>query len=256
MKNILISLLVASIFGTWYIPEQPIEPRSVKAIEVDETVEVPVLIYHRVGPGTNPLTVWTEEFEKQMQYLSDNGFVAIDMKTVRYHIDNNIPFPDKTVVITFDDAYSTVYTAAYPILKKSGLRASLYAPTAFIGIKYHTTWNQLREMQQSGVFTIVSHSHHHRRLTELSDYEVNVDLQTPMLNLEENLNVPIEDFAYPYGNYNNHVIELLQDAGYKSALTTEHRCFVPSNDSIYEVPRLYVNYATTIEEFADMVNCL
>ena len=87
------------------------------------TKGVPVLNYHQVEEKDgNPLTLWPDQFEAQMDYLAAEGYTTITIDEMMDALENGTPLPEKPVIITFDDGYADNYEYAYPILKKYGSR--------------------------------------------------------------------------------------------------------------------------------------
>lgn len=150
---------------------------------------VPILLYHHVNcVDTDPtLNVRPEIFEKQMAYLADNGYSTIFLDELFAHINNGFRLPKKTVAITFDDGYLDNLVYAYSILKKYNFKATIFVITRNVKeeaklhrpIKSHfdtnfesinnerngsngfLTWEELREMEASGLIDVQSHSHNH-----------------------------------------------------------------------------------------------
>lgn len=109
--------------------------------------------------------------EPRLQYLADNDYRTITSDEIaRFVIDGVAPGP-RAVALTFDDAWASVYTIAFPLLKRYGLRATVFAIPARVGDAPATpkpngeggfvTWPQLREMQASGVVDVQSHTQWH-----------------------------------------------------------------------------------------------
>ena len=145
---------------------------------------VPVLCYHyfRSGfdagylakvfgsvifgmPALGPREFWTTpigEFEKHLRYFRDSGTVVMTLDEVADAVSAGRPLPERAVVLTIDDADESVYRLAYPLLKEYGMQAHLFVPTNHVGAHWSElkvcTWDQLREMSDSGVIQIGSHT--------------------------------------------------------------------------------------------------
>ena len=142
--------------------------------------ELPVFHLHEVTRD------W---LEPRVRYLAENGYrtVACD-EIARYVIAGVVPGP-KTIALTFDDAWENTYDVAFPLLKQYGFRAVLYAIPARVGQAGFMTWAQLRELSESGVFDVQSHTLTHAMI--FSDADV-VDFVTPDFDREPLLNRPLE----------------------------------------------------------------
>ena len=228
-----------------------------------------------------------------MKWLQEQGFHTMKISELTPYLKENRPIPEKTVLITFDDGYESNYVYAYPILRKYGLQANLavvvkstedreaatdssaYNPQSL----RHLTYAQLKEMSESGVFEIGSHSFDgHGNInvneTEIKPFFVNKkyntltreeetdaayqariyhDLMTSKTLLEEHIGQPIQYFAYPYGRHNEDVVAALQKAGFQFAVTTTHGSIQTDTDP-FLLPRYNVDESMTLEEFAKLVN--
>lgn len=215
-------------------------PPKIKMKSGEEGSLIPILVYHRIGyaPATATSTyksfvIEPEWFEKQLQYLKDNGFETIFYSDLINYLDYGAPLPAKPVMINFDDGFKNAYETVFPILKKFNMKGTLFVITKSVGNGLYASWDQIKEMQKSGIVEIGSHTLWHPYLTKSlkGEREITESKQT----LEKELGVPVETFAYPYGDYNNAVEKMVKDAGYKigrsfstgNGITEENRFHVP-----------------------------
>ena len=131
--------------------------------------------------------------DRQLRHLAENGYRTITCDEIaRLVVDGVRPSP-RAVALTFDDAWSSAYTVAYPLLKQYGMRAVLFAIPARIGDadsdSPFVTWAQLRELQSSGVFDVQSHTRTH---TMMFCGDEIVDFVSPEFGREPLLNRPLE----------------------------------------------------------------
>lgn len=189
---------------------------------------VPILCYHRLADRCeSALCVTTRLFEQQMKYLKENGYRVISMADLEGFLAYRRAIPSKAVVINLDDGYRSTYDIAYPILKKYGFRAALFIYTDFIGASSNSlTWEQLQEMKADG-FEVGSHSLSHCDLTKKREGEgdeqyterIRKELVRSKEILDEKLSQNTAYFAFPYGEYNHHVLRMCEEAGYRLALS-------------------------------------
>jgi peptidoglycan/xylan/chitin deacetylase (PgdA/CDA1 family) len=168
-------------------------------------------------------------FERQMRYLKENGYHVITAEELYSFLGYRQGLPRKSVLITMDDGYRSVYNIAYPILKKYGYTATLFIYTDFVGVsKMAITWNQLKEMQRNG-FTIGSHTIYHSDLTKPKDGEtepeyiarVKKELYGSKQIIDKKLGQDTYFLAYPFGYYDQRSIQIARDAGYKMAMSVK-----------------------------------
>ena len=119
---------------------------------------VPILSYHRVNDvDENSLTLSVEQFDAQMKYLVDDGYTVITPDELLDAWKDNGNLPKKPVVITFDDGSVDNYKNVFPILQKYKLKATIFVITDNVNLyPNYVTWDQAREMQNSGLVDIES----------------------------------------------------------------------------------------------------
>jgi peptidoglycan/xylan/chitin deacetylase (PgdA/CDA1 family) len=221
----MVVLLVALALGgaiVAYVLTRPHHPPG-------RSIDVPVLMYHRVGnlptdptPTSTKLTVQPRVFAAQMTWLARHGFHAITIQQLYDALERRKRLPSRPVVITFDDGYRDVLFNAAPVLHRLAMPAAAFIitdrpdgpDTSFL------TWPQIRALERFG-FTIGSHTVHHPRLTDIADTQATRELTQSRATLEAHLGVPVPWFAYPDGAENASVVELVQQAGYRLAFTTQ-----------------------------------
>ena len=123
-------------------------------------------MYHAVGDdcwGEESLFVKPEELEKQLQYLSENGYETIFFEDLS-HIEQY----EKPVLLTFDDGYDDNAETLLPLLQKYGMKATIFLIAGDVGKPHKLTRAQLAELVQSGLVSIQSHGWSHRNMAALS----------------------------------------------------------------------------------------
>lgn len=183
-----------------------------------------VLQYHHVANDTPPVTsISPDQFREHMEYLKENNYTIWPLDRLVNAVRDGEPVPDRTVTITFDDAYLNIYTNGFDILKEFGWPFTIFVSTEFIGTNktQYLTWQQLEEMQNAGAL-IENHTHSHTHLLRKLDGESDADwkarIRSEILTaeeaIEENLGTSSTLFAYPYGEYNDEILEIVEDLGY------------------------------------------
>ena len=205
--------------------------------EIASGAKILVLNYHQIGSNFTPLCVPTAIFDEQMAYLKDNGYITITPEELYEGIAGNLVLPERPLLITFDDGYIDNYTNALPVLKKYGMRATIFIVPGFTGNNAnYLNWEQLKEMEKNGI-TIQSHTLNHRALEELPDDEIRAELLNSKLLLEKNLGHSVDFLAYPTGTYNLHIAGIAKDVGYKASFTIKYGN-VDRGSNIYALERV------------------
>lgn len=220
-------------------------PGDVK--ESPSDLRVPILLYHRFGPVVaDSMTMTTNVFESHLKYLKENGYAVIPLRQlVNYYLKKGPPPPPRSVVIVADDGHKSVYTDMFPLIRRYRIPVTLFIyPSAISHATYAMTWEQLRELKESGLFEFQSHSYWHpnfkkdRKKLSPAEYEKFADMQLKKSKerLEKELGVRVEMLAWPFGIYDNELIGKATGIGYIAAFTIERR-ISSSLDNIMTLPR-------------------
>jgi len=195
----------------------PLRQRNAIGVFANGYQTVPILCYHRFGTKTSKLNVTPAAFEQQMEWLARNGYTVVTLARLARFLDGKEALPAKSVAITIDDGYRSSYEIAYPILRKYGFPATVFLYTDFVGASDAMSWAQMKDMTSSGLVTIQPHSKSHANLTQRLPNETDAryrdrirrEVDTPVTVIKERLSAPSFTFAYPYGDVNEYVVDLL-----------------------------------------------
>lgn len=214
---------------------------------------VSILMYHMIGDMKNNSAVMTEDnLRIQMQYLKDHGYHPITMQELYDYVTKGEKLPSKPVCITFDDGYLDSYTIVYPMMKEFGYPWTLFLITDDVGKSYNRmTWEQLKEMADSGAVTIANHTLSHPKLHNLpTRAEKENEIIGANKALKYHLGIDNLWFAYPYGDYDDEVIDICKKAGIKLAVTTDAgRVHVGSYP--YDLKRVYIGNNVSLARFME-----
>ena len=174
-----------------------------------------ILAYHQIGePAPGGWHTWyhipEEMFVAQLRYLREHRWEVIDGAALLKGLEEPAGLPARAALLTFDDAYRSVFTVALPRLVEFGYPAVLFAPTQYVGDLNRfdadtdepeeaiCSWDELRELEAAGV-SVESHGVSHRSFSELSPAEIEDELARSKAVLERELGKVVELFAFPYG---------------------------------------------------------
>ncbi|MBD5636044.1 MAG: polysaccharide deacetylase family protein [Candidatus Eremiobacteraeota bacterium] len=180
---------------------------------------VAVLVWHDVLPQKE---VWCDTtsatFSQQLDAIARGGFAVIPLSALRDHLERGTPIPKKSLVLTFDDNGLGIYENAFPLLRRHRFAATLFVHTNFVGrttSKRHSTWEDLRAMERSGLIDVQSQTANHPPdLTKLSDADVLHEFELSAFSLERRLGRRIYAVVYPYDVYDERVERLAAQSGY------------------------------------------
>lgn len=242
-----------------------------------------ILLYHKIGkypkdakfPG---LYVAEDNFNKQIKYLKNKGYTFLTLSELKAlygyyynadvngrdkmqhgHIGGLINKKGKYAAITFDDGSRTIYTGGLEIIKDNGVNATVFAVSGLVGgvndwdIKNGEnrdemlTVNDLKEIMTCGI-EIGAHTKTHPHLTHISHKQAYNELFESKCELEKLLNININFFAYPYGDYNDKIKSLTEKAGFLGACTTKTG-IVKKNADFFSLNRVAIRHNTDLFKF-------
>lgn len=220
----------------------------------EKNLQIPIFVYHNIVENDDEIEfdymqTTADKFEYQITGLMKLGYKPITYEELVKYKNGEIALPKWSFIITFDDGYKGVYDYAFPIAKKYNIPMTSFEIDENVGSDECFTWEQAKEMKDSGLFSIYSHGYQHleydkesiEKLVELT----NASYHNIVSNLEDQ-NI-LKVFTYPYGLYRDDEIEALEKEGFIQNLTDNkvnqsnkldlsrlHRCY-PLNDSVFKI---------------------
>jgi len=188
-----------------------------------------VLTYHSIADEFingeyAQMTTPKDLFEYQMRFLHENNYRSISCEDMVMSLISKKEIQPKSIAITFDDGFKDNLTNALPVLKKYGFKATIFLTTGFVGKnKDYLSWKDVDELLDSGLICFGLHTCMHKKLSGLSDAELDDELGLSKRILEEKTKRPVNIFAYPFGSYGSFcekTVRVLKEKGYKAAFTT------------------------------------
>lgn len=184
---------------------------------------VATLTYHHVSTETPPSTTTSPSlFQDQLKLIDE-----LDMETVALTPErlkrtlNGDDADTQGVALTFDDAYESVYTTAWPTLRKKGIPVTVFVLSGSVGNNGYMSWDQLREMAEHELVTIGNHSLDHGTMLQRSGESAEAhskriaqELDQGAERIENKLGIETELFAHPYGEFSEPVLQALEDRGW------------------------------------------
>ncbi|MDF1876064.1 polysaccharide deacetylase family protein [Sulfurimonas sp. SAG-AH-194-I05] len=219
---------------------------------------VVVFMYHHFGESKYPSTnTRLEQFQNHLDYLDKNNYHVWPLSKVIHYVKNKYSLPDKTVSLTIDDAYITIYKHAYPMLKEKGYPFTVFVNTNAIGEKsiQYMSWNHMREMKTHGA-EFLNHSHTHAYLVakgeqtkEESQIQIKFELESAQAILQKELGSGTNErpklLSYPFGEFTQDSATYIESLGYVGV--GQISGVVGYNTDLKRVPRFAM-----AEKFANM----
>ncbi len=242
-------------------------------------IKLPIIMYHHICKLDNRLndfTIKPEQFEKDMLYLKEKGYETISVKQLLDYINNDIPLPEKPIMITFDDGHESFYEYIYPMLKRYDLKAVLsvvgsytdtYSENEDHNINYsYLTWKQINEMANSGYVEIGNHTYDlhstnkgRAGCNKKSDESIDKYrefLSRDVLKLQEKItnytgyNFGI--FTYPFGRFSKETKEIIKDLGFSTIFTCAQKVNIIDRNNpeiVYDLGRFNRPHGLSSQEF-------
>ena len=222
---------------------------------------VPVLMYHHVTPAGGVLNCTPKNFEAQMAFLANHGYMTLTSQQFADFLQGEA-VPEKSVVITFDDGYLDNYVYAHPILKKYNLNAHMFLVTAWVhdevarpsidGSRAYpfcppheeckqrlnhgriddviVRWDEVKIMLEQKTFEFHSHSHTHTRWDKQLNQEGKLaailhEMEQTKEAFQEHLGEVSEHFCWPQGYYEPDYVQIAQEQGFNYLYTTDSNGF-------------------------------
>jgi peptidoglycan/xylan/chitin deacetylase (PgdA/CDA1 family) len=229
----------------------------------DEGAGVPILVYHRFGAAVvDSMTITTSVFESQMEWLKAHDYKVIPLGTLIDHLTGQAPPPPpRSVVITADDGHRSVYSDMLPAVKRHRIPVTLFVyPSAISNASYAMTWEQLKELHQTGLFSIQSHSFWHpnfkkekaRLSPDAYGKLVDSQLQNSRNVLEKRFGDKVDLLAWPFGIFDEALEKDAARVGYRAAFSIERK-HASRSGSVMSLPRYLVVNGDGVKGFEAIV---
>ncbi len=224
-----------------------------------DTPGLGICMYHYVYDENDPPADLYDRFgnyismqalEEELNWLNEEGYYYPTWEEVRAYVDGELLLPEKSVVLCFDDGAKSFLKYGIPVLEKCKVPATSFVitskngeekiaenPSEYVYYESHTH-NMHRgggNIGHGGIFTVIPYE------------DGMADLKTSIEICGSN-----EAFAYPYGDYNAHSVKMVEDSGFKCAVTTQYGKVYPGDDPLL-LPRLRMSLGQSLDEFISMV---
>lgn len=219
-----------------------------KKVPVSTIAAVPIFMYHFVRDDVgnyeypeNMIKINT--LREQLKYIKDNGYEPIYVREF-----NKLHKYSKPVALTFDDGWEDFYINAFPLIKEYNIKATLFVVDKFFTTGGYCNIEQLKELKESGLVDIQSHTMTHPYLSRLSLEKIEYEVVNSKKSLKEKLGIDSIVLSYPYGDNNKNVIAKTKQH-YTYGLEMDGGVYYTNKHNPYEIPRIYVNRSMKLNVF-------
>lgn len=214
---------------------------------------IPILLYHRIDESALSTATPPTEFRRHLEWLSDRGWRSLSREEFTFFMQSGKSLPSRSFLITFDDGYETIASAAFDILAEFGYSAISFISTRFLRdgtynprsspdeavSRAYLSWDQARALQSSGVIDCQSHTHTHRRFENCMLEDIAADLRTSLDILTHEMALPRSHFthlAWPWGLSTPEWRSAAKNAGFTYQYTVARQSF-HLESPLDEIPR-------------------
>ena len=240
---------------------------SIPAGTQEEEIPLPVIMYHHILENSKLLGAYVitpQELRNDFEWIRQEGYTPVVVSDLLDYVYNDVPLPEKPIMITFDDGYESNYAYAYPLLQEYGYKAVIsifgrctdeFTVVADKHLNYsHITWDEIREMASSGLVEFQNHTYDMhsnasgtrkgiQKLYSEDDITYRKKLTEDVGKLQqefvENLGYAPTAFTYPFGYLEPSADEIIRDMGFLASFSCEERIHYITKDpeSLYLIRR-------------------
>lgn len=214
-----------------------------------------ILVYHYVDKED------VKNFREQMLYLKREGYQCLGLESLPLYLSGKIRSPRRAFVLTFDDGFKDNYFNVFPVIKEFGFNATFFLVYDFIGTlrRYWwdakrplLSWEEVKEMKRYGL-SFGSHTLTHANLLTLSGDAVNREIWESKVRLEDKIGAPVKFFSYPYGFWNESIVELVRRSGYTGACSIRYG-ISSSIEECFKLCRINIEPQEPLERFRKKIS--
>ena len=234
--------------------------------------KIPILLYHDFCSGTdkskdNFCVTW-ENFKQQMDYLHQNGFMAVSLEKMFAEVaywkgeeargeghgsKGAIQALRKKVVLTFDDGDLSNYHFVLPILKEKGFSATFFVTINEIGKEGRMDWPMIYDLSRNGM-SIGSHGLNHAFLTSHNNYTLLNELIMSKQILEKYIRKRVDFLSIPRGFYNKRILTIARDVGFKAVCISDAGLNDFADENVFLLKRFVMRKSYKLGAFRSIVN--
>ena len=203
-----------------------------------------VFMYHRFGEPTLPSTNTTiAQLDAHIAELTSGRYAVLPLPEIVDAIRDGRDLPDRTVGLSVDDAFLSLYTEGWPRFREAGLPFTLFVATGAIDREYrnYMSWDQIRELAAAGV-VMGSQTESHPHMPALTPEANAAELARSNERFQEELGTRPALFAYPFGENSRAVRSTVEQAGFVAAFGQHSGVLYPGADRFF-LPRFAMNEA-------------
>lgn len=195
----------------------------------EKDIKIPILIYHNFRTpipykeDVYKLFSSQENFDENVKILLDEGYTFITLEDLYQYNKGQTGLPEKVIIITMDDGQIGCYTDAFPVLKKYQIPATIFIVNKLVGTEDYFSWEQAKEMYDTGLVKIHCHGYHHSEYSSVGKEKLVSDYTKSHQEIEEHMGEKVQKImAYPAGKSSESTIKWLKEIGFEVQVQTKY----------------------------------
>lgn len=195
----------------------------------EKNIKIPVLIYHNFRTpipykeDVYKLFSSEENFEENVKTLLEEGYTFITLEDLYQYNKGEIGLPEKVIMITVDDGQVGCYTDMFPVLKKYNIPATIFIINDQVGTPDFFTWDQAKEMYDTGLVKIHCHGYSHLACDTLTKEQLVSNYTKSHKEIEEHMGESVQKImAYPAGKSSENTKKWLKEIGFEVQVQTRY----------------------------------
>lgn len=203
-----------------------------------------VLMYHSVEESEWKYSVTPDDFRWQIEHLVEH-YTVVPLSDIVAFLQGEKTLPLNAIAITIDDGYEDTYTTVFPLLKKHHIPATVFLTTNLekkekLGMLPRITWEQCKEMHDSGLVTFEVHGREHHNLKALADDALAVEVLGCRDDIREHLGYTPRYIAYASGHKDERVLSFVRNNGFVGGFSINEG-HVSLDDGLFAIRRTQVD---------------
>ncbi|MBI1863726.1 polysaccharide deacetylase family protein [Candidatus Woesebacteria bacterium] len=215
--------------------------------------KIVIFCYHSIAKDNWAFSVKPKNLEKQMDYMLDN-YESWSLSDLEKYLKGRKKLTKNVFIVTFDDGYRNLLKSI-DLFKSKSIYPTVFLLSDKEKIKRKEISSKKLILKESDIlilksagWEIGSHSKTHPNFWKLDENKLEEEIKGSKLNLEKNLNLKVNYFAYPKGKYTKNALNIVKKSGYKLALTVDDN-FICRSSNKFLLPRIGIDGTHTFEEF-------
>ena len=281
----LLAAVAGAVWGAWYLEFRLLAGGAAPASArggAGEPIPLPVVMYHGVNSRESragDYVITPEALREDLLWLREEGYETVVVQDLLDYVDHGTPLPEKPVMLTFDDGYYNNHLHLFPLLREFGMKAVIspivgetdrYTENGEVSENYtHLTWEEIREMMDSGLVEFQNHSYALHKLsgqgertgisknpgesTESYQAAIREDIARAQERFAEMTGWTPTAFTYPFGAVSEDSYPVLEELGFRATLDAQGRLFLLTRDPacLQRIPRFNRPWGTPVWEILE-----